>query len=89
MRSSLNISNVLALKGWLCSILCLLQDTGNPRRCLEGVRSNFLTQILDRLRDDVQMDLLFIDREELTKDRINTGVICYTGSEIAELKILR
>lgn len=59
------------------------------RRSLEDVRGNFLTQVLDRLRDDVQMDLLFADKEELIRDRINNGSICYAGCEIVKLKILR
>lgn len=53
------------------------------------VRDSFSTQTLDRLRGDAQMDLLFIGREEVIRDRINNGNIGYSDHEIVELKILR
>lgn len=60
-----------------------------PRRFLEDVRDNLLTQVLDRLSSDAQTNLLFTDRENPIRDRINNGSVCYSDHEIVELEILR
>lgn len=94
MKSSLNNSEVSGSYGRGCALPAVFWK-GNtarhkePRRFLEHVRDYFSTQVLDRLRGDAQMDVLFTDREELIRDRINNGSIGYSDHEIAELKILR
>lgn len=58
-----------------------------PRRFLVNVR--FSTQVLHSLRSNAEIDLLFTDRKEIIKERINNRNIGYSNHEIVELKILR
>lgn len=56
---------------------------------MEGVRNNFLTQVLDGpTRSDTQLNLLFTNKE-LVEDVIISSSLGCSDHAIVELKILR